>query len=389
MSTSPLEQALEEQLESLREQQAYRQLSPCILGKGLITLLGHDAEQTAVDLVNFNSNDYLGLSACSGAVPKPSVGSTSSRLLVGDTVLAHQLEMQLAEALQHQTALLFNSGYHANLGILPAIAQPGMVVLADKLIHASMIDGLLLSKLPFSRFKHNSLPHLERLLAAQLPKARHIVIMVESVYSMDGDLAPLRELVALKRRYPQIILYVDEAHAVGVRGETGMGYAQELGLLPEIDLLVGTFGKAYAGIGAYVACKHVVRETLINKCRPLIYSTMLPSSILSANQSHFVQAQEMCIERAHLAQMSLQLRTALFEMNLHTPSESHIIPILCGCPQKAKSLASFLQNQGFYTRPICAPTVPAGSERIRLSLCANHTNEQIDLLIQALRSFFS
>ena len=206
--------------------------------------------------------------------------------------------------------------------------------LADKLIHASMIDGIRLSGLPFERFRHNDVTNLQRLIEKHhsSESCQHIIVMAESIYSMDGDLAPLEEFVALKKQYPKVALYIDEAHAIGVRGAHGYGLCEELGLLPEIDLLVGTFGKALGSMGAYVACSEAVRTLLITRSRSLIYSTMLPPLIIQWILAVWQALPTLTQRRAHLAELK-QLLTdelaSLPEQLLPTP-HSHIIPLLCG-----------------------------------------------------------
>ena len=228
---SHFESHIEQILATLRDEQALRTLTPIEpLEEGRYAALDDAPIQP---LINLNSNDYLALhdASCHFAdeadltnslqsLSAGDLGSTSSRLLSGDRAVMHQLEELIAKSLQHETALLFNSGYHANVGILPALKLPGLVVIADKLIHASMIDGLRLSGLPFERFRHNDVAQLQRLIEKHhsAESCQHIIVMAESIYSMDGDLAPLQEFVELKQQYPKVALYIDEAHAIGIRG---------------------------------------------------------------------------------------------------------------------------------------------------------------------------
>ena len=211
-------------------------------------------------MLNLSSNDYLGLAADTElhqtyleglSVDRLLLSSSSSRLLTGNFAVYDELEEELAARFGREAALVFNCGYHANTGILPAICTPRTLVLADKLIHASLIDGMRLSSATAMRFRHNDLKHLERLLERYIDSYELVIIVTESVFSMDGDLANLQQLVALKRRYPdKVMLYVDEAHAFGVFGPTGLGLAEAIGCIADIDLLVGTFGKAGASAGA-------------------------------------------------------------------------------------------------------------------------------------------
>ena len=214
-------------------------------------------------MLNLSSNDYLGLAERSDWKAEfletdegrqSLLSSSSSRLLTGNFPEYELLEQTIARSFGREAVLLFNSGYHANTGILPALAGKRDLILADKLVHASIIDGLKLGEATFKRFRHNDYDQLERLLAVEREHYETIFVVTESLFSMDGDLADLDRLVALKRCYPNVMLYVDEAHAIGVRGERGLGLAEETGHLADIDLLVGTFGKALASMGAYLVC---------------------------------------------------------------------------------------------------------------------------------------
>ena len=396
---SHFESHIEQILTTLRDEQALRTLTPIeLLQNGRYAALD-DAHPRP--LINLNSNDYLALhdvschfadeanlTNCLQTLSAGDLGSTSSRLLSGDRAVMHQLEELIAKSLQHETALLFNSGYHANVGILPALKLPGMVVIADKLIHASMIDGIRLSGLPFERFRHNDVAQLQRLIEKHhsAESCQHIIVMAESIYSMDGDLAPLQELVALKEQYPKVALYIDEAHAIGVRGAHGYGLCEELGLLSEIDLLVGTFGKAIGSMGAYVACSEAIRALLITRSRSLIYSTMLPPLIIQWVLAVWQALPTFTQRRAHLAKLQQLLTDELASLPaqlLPTP-HSHIIPLLCGSRERARAVAQALHEEGYFIRPIMSPTVPAGSERLRISLTAGLTSSDVKRLCQVI-----
>lgn len=396
---SHFESHIEQILATLRDEQALRTLTPIeLLEDGHYAALNDAHPQP---LINLNSNDYLALhdASCHFAdetdltnslrtLSAGDLGSTSSRLLSGDRTVMHQLEGLIAKALQHEMALLFNSGYHANVGILPALKLPGMVVIADKLIHASMIDGIRLSGLPFERFRHNDVAQLQRLIEKHhsAESCQHIIVMAESIYSMDGDLAPLQEFVALKQQYPKVALYIDEAHAIGVRGAHGYGLCEELGLLPDIDLLVGTFGKALGSMGAYVACSEAVRTLLITRSRSLIYSTMLPPLIIQWVLAVWQALPTFTQRRAHLAKLQQLLTDELAPLPtqlLPTP-HSHIIPLLCGSRERARAIAQALHEEGYFIRPIMSPTVPVGSERLRISLTAGLTTAEVRQLCQII-----
>ena len=396
---SHFESHIEQILATLRDEQALRTLTPIEpLERGRYAALDDAHPQL---LINLNSNDYLALhdASCHFAdetdltnslqtLSTGDLGSTSSRLLSGDRTVMHQLEELIAKSLQHEMALLFNSGYHANVGILPALKLPGMVVIADKLIHASMIDGIRLSGLPFERFRHNDVAQLQRLVEKHhsAESCQHIIVMAESIYSMDGDLAPLQEFVALKQQYPKVALYIDEAHAIGIRGAHGYGLCEELGLLSDIDLLVGTFGKALGSMGAYVACSEAVRTLLITRSRSLIYSTMLPPLIIQWVLAVWQGLPSFTQRRAHLAKLQQLLTDELAPLPtqlLPTP-HSHIIPLLCGSRERARAIAQALHEEGYFIRPIMSPTVPVGSERLRISLTAGLTTAEVRQLCQII-----
>jgi 8-amino-7-oxononanoate synthase len=347
-------------------------------------------------LLNLSSNDYMGIGsetalwqaflAEEAARGDFGGGSGSSRLLTGNHLAYTSLERKLTGWYNAEAALVFESGYHANLGILPALASSGDLILADKLVHASLIDGLRLSSAECIRFRHNDLEQLENLLSTRREKYRQVFIVTESLFSMDGDLADLRRLVALKKRY-DCLLYVDEAHAIGVRGRRGLGVAEEQGVLAEVDLLVGTFGKAVASQGAFVVCNGVLREYLVNTMRPLIFSTALPPASVRWTErvmEHLIGQND---RREHLMRLSTRLREGLIAGGLRTAGESQIVPLITGDNRRAVRLSEALCERGFYVLPIRTPTVPAGSERLRLSLTARITEEQIDRIIELCKAF--
>lgn len=343
-------------------------------------------------MLNLSSNDYLGLAnrkewrdGFLEELKKSDLplSSTSSRLLTGNYAVYTDLERLMASRFGREAVLLFNSGYHANTGILPALADKQTLIIADKWVHASLIDGILLSGSPFHRYKHNDLEQLERLLASSASQYEQVIIVTESLFSMDGDIADLRRLVEMKRKYKNVLLYVDEAHAIGVRGETGLGIAEEQGCLAEIDLLVGTFGKALASMGAYVACSRVIRDYLVNTMRPLIFSTALPPAQIAWTRFVFERLPELHAERQHLAVISRLLRECLKGKGGET-SESHIIPYILGANDACICKAEELRRKGFYCLPVRPPTVPKGTSRIRFSLTAGITEKEIRDLIDAI-----
>lgn len=341
-------------------------------------------------MLNLSSNDYLGLATdmelrreyLEGlSVDRLLLSSSSSRLLTGNYVVYEELEEELATRFGKEAALVFNCGYHANTGILPALCTPRTLVLADKLIHASLIDGMHLSAATLLRFRHNDLQHLERLLTKYIDSYELVIIVTESVFSMDGDRADLPQLVALKQRYPdKVMLYVDEAHAFGVLGSTGLGLAEEMGCMADIDLLVGTFGKAAASAGAYLVCSQTLRSWLVNKMRPFIFTTALPP--LTVDWTLFILRKLASMQslRYHLDTLGSTLRQQLERLGIPCPSESQIVPWLIGASADALLKADSLQRHGFYLLPVRPPTVPEGTSRIRISLTSAMTDDEMGRL---------
>jgi 8-amino-7-oxononanoate synthase len=327
-------------------------------------------------MLNLSSNDYLGLAVrkelqeeflSEHSRRELPFSSSSSRLLTGNFSVYGSLEDTMRMVYGREAVLLFNSGFHANTGILPALADKRDLIIADKLVHASIIDGIRLSEAPFRRFKHNDYEDLERMIVSAANDAERIFVVTESVFSMDGDTADLRRLVELKRKYSNLFLYVDEAHAVGVRGDRGLGLAEELGCLSDIDVIVGTFGKALASMGAYVVCDGVVKEYLVNTMRPLIFSTALPPIQVAWTKFVFERLETFSDERKHLAYISELIRKAA----RGKVSESHIIPFVVGENEAAIEAARTFQKQGYYVLPVRPPTVPKGTSRLRFSLTAD------------------
>ncbi|MGR6981158.1 8-amino-7-oxononanoate synthase [Testudinibacter sp. P27/CKL/0425] len=378
-----------EQLAQLKQQGQYRTL-PEIRHEG--KFIWRDERK----MLNFSSNDYLGL-ASDQALKQPflaqtdwqqaAFSSSSSRLLTGNFPIYAELETLMAVQFQREACLLFNSGYHANIGILPALCDKHTLILADKLVHASLIDGIRLSTAAYQRFRHNDYEHLAHLLEKHHTAYQRIIIVTESVFSMDGDVADLARLVALKQQYANVMLYVDEAHAIGVFGENGLGFAEQCGCVAQIDFLVGTFGKAIASMGAYLLCDQLIKDYLINTMRPLIFSTALSPLIVA--WTHFVMQRLASFQpqRAHLQQLSHQLRQAVQQITQQPmPSSTHIVPLILGDNQTTLATAERLQQCGFYCLPIRPPTVPEGGSRIRFSLTADMNHDEVAQLIAQLNT---
>lgn len=344
-------------------------------------------------LLNLSSNDYLGLATreelreefMTAAMRKGySLTSSSSRLLTGNYSVYTRTEEHLARMFGREAALLLSCGYHVNSGVLPAICNARTLVLADKLVHASMIDGIRLTGAKCIRYRHNNYEQLERLLADNHNDFEDVVIMTESVFSMDGDVTDLRRLVEMKRRYGNVLLYVDEAHGFGVRGEHGLGLAEEQGVIADIDILIGTFGKALASAGAYIVCDRKVKEYLVNRMRTLIFTTALPPICIEWTDFLLERLSGFSAEREHLRMIGGRVLEALRERGYACPSSSQIIPLMVGESREAIVVAKELQRKGFYLLPVRPPTVPEGTSRIRISLSAGVTDEEVDKLIAAL-----
>lgn len=358
--------------------------------------LVHDGRTVLADgrrMLNLSSNDYLGLATdrrlreefLQTMTPDTFLPtSSSSRLLTGNFGIYEELETELSIQFGTEAALVFNSGYHANTGILPAVSDAQTLILADKLVHASIIDGIRLSVARCIRFRHNDLAQLERLLKQYHAAYRQLIVVTESLFSMDGDQADLQALVDMKKRYTNVLLYVDEAHAFGVRGVRGLGCAEEAGCIQDIDFLVGTFGKAAASAGAYLVCCRTIREYLVNRMRTLIFTTALPPTNIAWTLFVVRKLAGMQERRGHLATISRMLREAMLAKGYPCPSVSHIVPLIVGPSADAILRAEMLQRHGFYALPVRPPTVPEGTSRIRFSLTADIQEREIETIIQYL-----
>jgi 8-amino-7-oxononanoate synthase len=333
------------------------------------------------EFVDFSSNDYLGLSshpalvaAAREALDRYGVGSGASRLMSGDLAIHHELEDGMAEFKGSEAALVFNSGYQANTGIVPALFGRR---------DAGQLDGALLSRAKLLRFRHNDPEHLDRMLAKHRGAFERALVMTESVFSMDGDLAPLADLLAVCRRH-RCRFMVDEAHATGVFGPQGRGCVEAEGLAGEVDLVMGTFSKALGGFGAYLAASRTVIDYLVNTARSFIYSTALPPPVIAAD----LAALRLCLSGETRGE-SLLRRAAAFREALRgkgwtVGGESQIVPVVVGESALAVSLSKSLADRGFLALPVRPPTVPEGSARLRFSLTAAHTDRQIAAVVEAL-----
>ncbi len=377
---------INQELQTLKERKNYRSL-PLLIHEGRDVLLNGQR------MLNLSSNDYLGLANdislrkgfLKTLTPQTFLPtSSSSRLLTGNFSDYQKLEQQLTTLFETESALIFNSGYHANTGILPAICSTHTLILADKLVHASLIDGIKLSSAKCIRYRHNDISRLQRLIAENHNAYEQIIIVTESIFSMDGDEADLHALIQLKQSYSNVLLYVDEAHAFGVRGKKGLGCAEEQDCINDIDFLVGTFGKAIASTGAYIVCRQLIREYLINKMRTFIFTTALPPINIQWTSWVLEHLPALQHKRTHLQQISAKLKEALTAKGYNCPSVSHIVPMIIGASEDTLLKAEELQRKGFYALPVRPPAVPSGTSRIRFSLTADITEHEIDQLIKLI-----
>lgn len=343
------------------------------------------------NLVNLATNDYLAINENKDLLNSflneyqweaNSMSSASSRLLTGNHKEYQLLEHCLDDFLPGRCSLVFTGGFHANQGIMQALMGKNDLIVADKLSHASIIDGLRLTEATVLRFRHNDVSHLEHILSENRSKYQQCMIVTEGIFSMDGDIAPLQQIAELKHKY-NTLLYVDEAHSFGVRGRDGRGICDELGITSSVDVLMCTLGKAIGSNGAFVSTAPVIRNYLVNKCRTIIFTTALPP-VNCAWTRHVIEHlgdASMNNARANLQRMASKLSSALN----NTPGESQIIPYITGDVNLAIEKCNKLREHGFYALPIRYPTVAKGTERIRLSLKANITENQVDKIIDILK----
>lgn len=339
------------------------------------------------EYIDLSSNDYLGLSshpyllkAAKGALEQFGASASASRLLSGDLEIHHQLEDKTAIFKSKEKALVYNCGYQANLGIISALCKRGDVVFSDRLNHASIIDGILLSGARFFRFHHNDINHLELLLKKERSKFKQALIITETIFSMDGDRCLLKEIVELKEKYNCQIL-VDEAHATGIFGESGSGLVEEQGSTARVDLIMGTFSKALGSFGAYIAGAKKIMDYLINSSRSFIYSTALPPAVIAANSASLDLIKNEPFRRKALLENAHYFCGQLKRRGFKVRGSSQIVPLILGKPQKAINLGLKLKRQGYWTLPIRPPTVPINEARLRFSLSYCHNRETLERLI--------
>ncbi|MHA1539211.1 MAG: 8-amino-7-oxononanoate synthase [Alphaproteobacteria bacterium] len=372
------------------EQLAHNRRSLRVIEKNV----GNESFIAGQRLLNFCSNDYLGLSRhpllqerANQFATEWGSGATAGRLICGNFEIFEQVEAKIASLKKTESALLFNSGFQANASALAAllnkdVLQGEPLVFSDRLNHASMHEGCRLAEVKQIRYRHLDLVHLETLLKKYVESDRPKFILTESVFSMDGDCVDLGALLALKKKY-NAYLYLDEAHSAGVMGANGMGLSSDYP--GQVDVVLGTFGKALGSAGAYIACSNIVRDYLINTSRGFIYSTGLPPMVLGAMDAALDLVPEMDAERAHLQKISAQFRAGIQALGGDVGSSTtQIIPLILGDAERAIAVSNELEAAGVLALAIRPPTVPKGEARVRFSLNALHIEAEIEAVLSIL-----
>lgn len=342
------------------------------------------------EVINFSSNNYLGLAnhpalrqAAKEAIDRYGCGSGASRLISGNMTLHEELEEKIAAFKGTEAALVFNSGFQANVSLIPTLVGDGDVIFSDALNHASLIDGCRLSRAKTVIYPHCDSNRLEQALKKASAGQKKLII-TETLFSMDGDEAPLAEVVELAEKYGATIM-VDEAHATGVFGPNGAGLVAQAGVGDHVLVQMGTLGKALGGFGAYVTGSHALREYLINRCRSVIYTTALPPVVMAMAMAAIGIVEGEPERRAVLRGNCQMLREGLQGLNFSLgKSQSPILPLIVGDAEKCMALSERLLRKGVFAQGIRPPTVPPGTSRLRITVMATHTRGQIE---QALRVF--
>ena len=346
-------------------------------------------------MLNLSSNDYLGIATDRelreeffDTIDKESLllGSTSSRSLSGNYRIFTQLEDYIAAQFSNKSCLLFNSGYHLNISCMQALSEfSNILFVVDKFVHASIIDGLRLGGKRFMRYAHNDMQSLASILEKTHDQYESIIIVSEGLFSMDGDLAQLDSLCAFKQQYSNVMLYLDEAHSVGVFGENGLGLAS-LGYENSIDFLVYTFGKAIGSFGACMICSTHLKDFFINKARGFIYSTAIAPINVAWNLFVFQKLKTMKDRRKHLLNLSELLRKECAKYNISLMGEAQILSLIAHTNENALLLADKLSHKGFFAPAIKTPSVPPNTARLRISLTSNMQEEMMIELVSVLNA---
>ena len=376
---------IQDELKEIRNAGLYRRLRRVENGQGPTLLLD------GREVINFSSNNYLGIanhpalaSAAKEAIDRYGCGSGASRLISGNMTLHEELENQLAEFKGTEAALVFNSGFQANTGILSTLAGEGDAILSDELNHASIIDGCRLSRAKTIVYVHCDLGQLEEALK-QAGSCRRKLIVTETIFSMDGDEAPLTGIVELAEKYDAAVM-VDEAHATGIFGPGGAGVVSKLGLVDRVLVQMGTLGKALGGFGAYVAGSQALRDLLINRCRSFIFTTSLPPAIMAMAMAAIDLVEREPERREALWNNCRLLSDGLKKMGFSLGEiQSPILPLIIGDADKCMQFSEQLLERGVFAQGIRPPTVPPGTSRLRITLMATHTREHIQIALDAFK----
>ena len=372
-------------LGALRERGAHRQMR---------VMAGAQSTRMAVDgreVLLFAGSNYLDLAhhpevveAAGAAAREFGCAAGGSRLINGNLEIHQALESELADFLGTEAALVFSTGYMANVGAIPALAGRGDLVISDALSHASIIDGCRLSQAEVRVFPHGDLNCLEEILRESASTRRDVLVVVDGIYSMDGDVAPLAELVPLAKRWGAAVL-VDDAHGTGTLGATGRGSAELCGVSRDVDVVLGTLGKSLGSFGAFIAGSSALRDLLINTARSFIFSCALaPPQVAAARAALAVMRREPW-RREHLSQNADRLRSGLAQRGISTaPSTTHILPVIVGGNDETMKLCERLLDHGIYAQGIRHPSVPEGTARLRITPMATHRSSEIDHLVDLL-----
>jgi glycine C-acetyltransferase len=377
---------IQDELQALKSASLYRRLRSVAGDQGPTLMVDGRA------VLNFSSNNYLGLAnhpalreAAIDAIARYGCGSGASRLISGNMTLHEELEIKLAQLKGTEAALVFNSGFQANTGIIPTLVGEGDVVFSDALNHASIIDGCRLSRAKIVVYKHCDVEQLEDGLK-RAPRSSRKLIVTESIFSMDGDEAPLKQIVELSEKYGAMTM-VDEAHATGVCEPDGAGLVSQLGLADRVIVQMGTLGKALGGFGAYVAGSAALRELLINRCRSFIFTTSLPPSVMAMGIAALELVKHEPERRRVLRDNCARVRDGLARLGYSLgDSRSQILPLMIGDADECMRLSDRLLDRGVFAQGIRPPTVPPGTSRLRITLMATHTADQIDRALEVFAS---
>ncbi len=376
----------EYELEQLKKKSLFRSLMVMDSAGGASVMMN------GRKMLNMCSNDYLGLAqhpalrkAAASAMEQYGFGSGASRLISGTSTLHQELEEKIAHFKNTDAALLFNSGYAANTGIIPVLAGPGDIIVSDSLNHASIIDGCRLSKADVLVYAHRNTDQVESILKKN-HHARRKLIVTDGVFSMDGDIAPLPDLALVAERYGAILM-VDDAHATGVLGISGRGSVQHFGLNGRVPVQMGTLGKALGSFGAFVAASREIVDLLINRSRSFMYSTSLPPAVCAASSAALDIVEQEPERRATLTRnvhrFAAGLRKHLMvELNTLSP----ILPLVLGDDERAVRISRALYERGIYATAIRPPSVPEGTSRLRFTMTAEHQEHDIDHAVEVISS---